>query len=160
MRPNKGDVSQRWPDFLPDGKEVLFAASPTSGNWINAHVAVQSVGTGKQVNLIQGGTNPRYTPSGHLVYVQGGSLMAMPFDPQRLTVTGTAVPVVEGVLQSPSSGAAQYGFSSTGSLVYVPGEVQSAQSRLVWVSRIGAEQPLAPLRAPTWAPGFPPTGGE
>ena len=27
--------------------------------------------------------------------------MAVPFDPQRLEVTGTAVPVVEGVLQSP-----------------------------------------------------------
>ena len=56
---------------------------------------------------------------------------------------GTAVPVVEGVLQSAVSGAAQYSISATGSLVYVPGGVQSAQSRLVWVSRNGAEQPLA-----------------
>ena len=69
--------------------------------------------------------------------------MAVPFDPQRLTVTGTAVPVVEGVLQSTVNGAAQYSISATGSLVYVSGGVQSAQSRLVWVSRNGAEQPLA-----------------
>jgi hypothetical protein len=74
--------------------------------------------------------------------------MAVPFDPQRLAVTGTAVPVVEGVLQSPVSGAAQYSFSATGSLVYVLGGVQSNQSKLVWVSRDGAEQPLtAPARA-------------
>jgi Tol biopolymer transport system component len=46
-------------------------------------------------------------------------------------------------MQSTSSGAAQYSFSATGSLVYVPGGVQSVQSRLVWVSRTGAEQPLA-----------------
>ena len=78
--------------------------------------------------------------------------MAVPFDPQRLTVTGAAVPVVEGVLQSPSTGAAQYSFSATGSLVYVPGGVQSAQSRLVWVNRNGAEQPLA---APAHAYLFP-----
>jgi Tol biopolymer transport system component len=51
--------------------------------------------------------------------------------------------MVEGVLQSPVTGAAQYSFSSTGSLVYVLGSVQSAQSKLMWVSRNGAEQPLA-----------------
>jgi len=70
-------------------------------------------------------------------------LTAVPFDPQRLTATGAAVPVVEGVLQSTFSGAAQYSVSATGSLVYVSGGVQAAQSRLVWVNRNGAEQPLA-----------------
>jgi eukaryotic-like serine/threonine-protein kinase len=139
----KGDVSQRWPEFLPGGKAVLFAAGTSGINFTNAQVALQSVGTGERRNLIQGGMYPRYAPSGHLVYAQGGSLMAVPFDPQRLTATGAAVPVVEGLLQSPSSGAAQYSFSATGSLVYVSGGVQSAQLRLVWVNRNGAEQPLA-----------------
>src|SRR5207245_1240397 len=62
---------------------------------------------------------------------------------QRLAVTGAAVPVVEGVLQSPVNGDSQYSLSATGSLVYVPGGVQATQRRLVWVSRKGAEQPLA-----------------
>ncbi len=133
---------------MPGGKAVLFAARPTAGNWINAQVAVQSVGTGERRNLIQGGTQPRYASSGQLVYAQRGTLMAVPFDPQRLAVTGTAVPVVESVLQSPISGAAQYSFSATGSLVYVPGGIQAAQRRLVWVNRSGAGQPLAaPARA-------------
>ena len=144
----KGELSHLWPEFLPGGKAVLFAAGSTAINFTNARVAVQSVGTGERRNLVQVGTNPRYAPSGHLVYAQGGSLMAVPFDPQRLAVTGTAVPVVEGVLQSPVSGAAQYSISATGSLVYVLGGVQSNQSKLVWVSRSGAEQPLAaPARA-------------
>jgi Tol biopolymer transport system component len=139
----KGDVSHRWPEFLPGGKAVLFAAGPSGVNFTKAQVAVQSVATGERRNLIQGGMYPRYAPSGHLVYVQGGSLVAVPFDPQRLEVTGTAVPVVEGVLQTPSSGAAQYSFSSTGSLVYVSGGVQAPERKLVWVNRNGAEQPLA-----------------
>jgi Tol biopolymer transport system component len=142
-RLEKGEISQRWPEFLPGGKAVLFAAGPTAVNFTNARVAVQSVGTGERRNLVEGGMNPRYAPSGHLVYAQGGNLMAVPFDPQRLTTTGVAVPVVEGVLQSPVSGAAQYSFSATGSLVYVPGGVQSAQNKLGWVSRNGAEQLLA-----------------
>jgi serine/threonine-protein kinase len=139
----KEDVSHRWPEFLPGGKAVLFAASPNNTNWINAQVAVQSLGTGERRNLIQGGTQPRYAPSGHLVYAQGGSLMAVPFDSQRLRVTGTAIPVIDGVLQSPASGAVQYSLSATGSLVYVSGGVQSAQRRLVWVNRNGTEQQLA-----------------
>ena len=114
----------------------------------NAQVAVQLVGTGERRNLVPGGTHPRYAPSGHLVYAQGGNLMAFPFDPQRLTAMGAAVPVVEGILQSTLTGAAQYSISATGSLVYVSGSAQSAQSRLVWVSRSGIEQPLAaPARA-------------
>ena len=143
-RLEKGEISHRWPEFLPGGKAVLFAAG----------AAARLVGPTRRLpssrsERANGGTwskaatHPRYAPSGHLVYAQGGSLMAVPFDPQRLTVTGAAVPVVEGVLQSTTSGAAQYSISATGSLVYVPGGVQAAQSRLVWVSRNGAEQPLA-----------------
>ncbi len=144
----KGETSHRWPEFLPGGKAVLFAEGPATGSWTNAQIAVQSFGTSERRNLISGGTHPRYAPSGHLVYAQGGNLMAVPFDPLRLTATGAAVPVVEGVLQSPLSGGAQYSLSAAGSLVYVPGGVQGAQLRLVWVSRNGMEQRVAaPARA-------------
>ncbi len=126
-RLKKGEVSQRWPEFLPDGKAVLFTGARTNVSWTNSEVAAQSLGTGERQNLIQGATHPRYAASGHLVYAQGGSLMAVPFDPGRLAITGAAVPTIEGVLQSPSSGAAQYSLSATGSLVYVPGGVQAGQ---------------------------------
>jgi serine/threonine protein kinase/Tol biopolymer transport system component len=147
-RLEKGETSHRWPEFLPGGKAVLFSAGTGNSNWTNAQVAVQTVGTSERWNLIQTGTTPRYAPSGHLVYAQGGSLMAVPFDPHRLAVTGAAVPVAEGVLQSPINGDAQYSFSTTGSLAYVPGGVRATERRLVWVSRTGAELPLAaPARA-------------
>jgi serine/threonine protein kinase/Tol biopolymer transport system component len=154
----KGDISHRFPEFLPGGKAVLFAGGPTGINSINSQVAVQLLVTGERRNLIQG-TGPHYAPSGHLVYAQGGSLMAIPFDSKRLTATGAAVPVVEGVLQSLSSGAAQYSFSATGSLVYVSGDLQSAaQSKLVWVSRNGAEQPAAAPAHVYMAPRLSPDG--
>jgi len=156
-RLEKGEVSHRWPEFLPGGKAVLFAAANGGINYANTEVAVQSVGTGERRNLIQGGTQPRYAPSGHLVYVQRGSLMAIPFDPQRLMATGTAV-LVGGVLESQVSGAAQYSFSNTGSLVYVPGGIQSAQSTLVWVSRNGAEQPVAAPMHAYYVPRLSPDG--
>jgi len=151
---DKGEVGHEWPEFLPGGKAVLFSAGTNVINFANAQVAVQLVGTSERRNLVQGGMSPHYAPSGHLVYAQGGNLMAVPFDPQRLTTSGTAVPIVEGVLQFPVSGAAQYSFSGAGagSLVYVSGGIQSAQTKLVWVSRNGAEQPLA---TPVHAYQFP-----
>jgi serine/threonine-protein kinase len=143
-----GEVSHRWPEFLPGGKAFLFAASKSSFNWTNSQVAVQTLGTGERRNLIQGATHPRYASSGHLVYAQAGSLMAVPFDAQTLAVTGTAVPVVENVSHAPTAGAAQYSISTTGLLVYVPGGVQANQRKLVWVGRNGAEQrAAAPERA-------------
>jgi eukaryotic-like serine/threonine-protein kinase len=72
----------------------------------------------------------------------------MPFDLQRLAVTGAAVPMVEGVLQFRSSGAAQYSLSASGSLAYVPGAIQADQRKMVWVTRNGTEQPsTAPAHA-------------
>jgi len=141
-RLEKGETNHRWPEWLPNGRAMLFATSSNVANWTSPQIVVQSVETGERRILNQGGTQPRYTPSGHLVYAQGGSLMAVPFDPQRLEVTGTAVPVAEGVLQSTITGAVQYSFSATGTLVYVPGGVQGVQNRLVWASRNGAEQLL------------------
>jgi Tol biopolymer transport system component len=159
-RIEKGEATHRWPEFLPGGKAVLFAAGSTAVNFTNAKGDLQLVGTSERRNLIQGVIGLRYAPSGHLVYAQGGSLMAVSFDPRRLNVAGPAVPVVEGVLQSPVSGAAQYSISSTGSLVYVPGGVQSAQSKLVWVSRNGAEQSLASPAHTYLTPHLSPDGRE
>ena len=145
---SKQEITHRWPEFLPGGKAVLFTAGENALNFTNAQIAVQPIGKGERRDLIQGGMNPRYAPSGHLVYAQGDGLMAVPFDMQRLVTTGGAVPVVKGVLQSPITGSAQYSLSATGSLAYVPGHTQSVESKLVLVTRDGKEQPLvAPVRA-------------
>jgi eukaryotic-like serine/threonine-protein kinase len=158
-RLEKGEVSQRWPEFLPGSKAVLFAVGPSGFNFSNAKVAVQSLATGDRRNLFQqGATQPRYALSGQLVYAQGGSLIAVPFDPQRLEVAGAAVPVVEGVLQTTTTGAAQYSLSNNGSLVYVPGDIHGARLTLVWVSRNGAEQPLAAPANSYLAPRLSPDG--
>jgi eukaryotic-like serine/threonine-protein kinase len=137
------ETSHRWPEFLPGGQAFLFAAGISGRNWDTARVAVQLLGSGQRRDLIQRGTNAHYASSGHLVYALGGTVMAVPFDPQRLEVKGMPVPVIEGVLQLPLSGAAQYSFSSTGSMVYVPASVPAAQRRLVWVNRNGSEEPVA-----------------
>ena len=149
----KGDNTHRWPEFLPGGNAVLFA----SGTNNNLSVTVQSLEAGEPKKLVQG-TSPRYAPSGHLIFSQGGVLMAAPFDPQRLQTTGASVPVLEGVLQSLVNGIAQYSISATGSLAYVTGDPQAELRKLVWVSRNGVEQPLAAAERAYWYPRLSPDG--
>ncbi|HEV2355122.1 MAG TPA: hypothetical protein VGR89_12820, partial [Puia sp.] len=133
-----GESSQRWPDALPGGKAVLFSA----GNVAIQTVAVEEIGTKRRQNLVRNAIFPKYAPSGHLLYVQGTTLMAIPFDAKRLETRGAAVPVAEGISVSMPSGAAQYSFSSTGTLIYVSGGVAAAQRKLAWVNRNGTEQIL------------------
>jgi Tol biopolymer transport system component len=141
-RLEKGEVGHGLPELMPGGKGLLFLTSSTvgSGTGANNTFAAQSLGTREHRDLLQVQgvlTMVRYAPSGHLVYGQGANLMAAPFDPQRMTVTGAAVPVIEGVLPL------QFSFSSTGSLAYVPGSIQVGQLKLVWVDRTGAEEPVS-----------------
>jgi eukaryotic-like serine/threonine-protein kinase len=136
-RLEKGEITHFMPEVLANGKGLLFLASSVNTSLVvNGTIAAQSLKAGERRDLlqVQAVSAPRYAPSGHLVYLQGSNLMAAPFDPGRLQVTGAAVPVIEGVLPP-----GQYSFSDTGSLVYAPGSIQSPL-RLVWVDRKGAEQ--------------------
>ena len=161
-RLENGESRHVWPQFLPGGKAVLFS---TTG--ANPQVAVQSPGSGAprdlsrlRINLVPGGTSPRYAPSGHLIYIQGGNLMAASFDLLRPQVVGAAVPVVEGILQPSLPGGGQYSISATGSLAYVPGAAKTGEEaeRLVWVSRDGAEHALAAPPHVYEFPRFSPDG--
>ena len=132
-----------WPDFLPGGKSMVLVAS-SNPNIVGsaAELFVHSPQTGMWKDLVAG-SRPSYSPTGHLIYVQSGTLMAVPFNPDTLALDGSPLPAIESVWESTTSGVGQYGFSNTGTLVYLSGGVQGVQRKLVWVDRNGAEQPLS-----------------
>ena len=139
-----GELTHRWPQFLPDGKTVLFTVA-TSTNTDDAQIAVQQVGSKEAKVLIRGGTYAHYVPTGptgQLIYYRAGTLMAVPFDPVTLEVKGNPAPVIEAVLGNTATGVAQYSVSNTGSLIYVAGTAQLANANLVWVNRQGVSQAL------------------
>ena len=78
----RGEFSHRWPEILPDGKSVLFAVG-TEGGWDDAVIAVQTIGAKDRRVVVQGGTSPRFSTGGQLLYTRGGVLFAMPFDGRR-----------------------------------------------------------------------------
>ena len=134
----------RWPEFLPDGRAVVFAGGTANLSFAsNSSVAAFALSDGgTEKDLVAGGTAPRLTATGDLIYAQNGTLMAVPFDSKRLALAGSPAPVLEGVRTS-TFGAVQYGLSAGGTLVYVAGGLQGSLSRLVWVNRDGKEQPIA-----------------
>ena len=71
-----------------------------------------------------------------------GTLRAVPFDLDRLAVTGIPVGVLEGVLTKTRSGAADVAVARDGSLIYVAGEASEGRGTLVWVDREGREEPV------------------
>jgi Tol biopolymer transport system component/predicted Ser/Thr protein kinase len=131
----------RWPQFLPDGKTILFTECKAGAAMDDSSIVAQRLNTGEQKILIRGGTCGRYVPTGHLVYYRAGALMAVPFDATRLEVSGTPVGVIDNI-RGGDFGLGMFSFSGQGSLVYMPRRSQIDPWTLVWVDRKGTARPL------------------
>jgi len=150
-----GQTQHAWPEMLPGGRALLFTI--LGGGIENAQIAVLDLETGQQKVLLPGGSYPRYSSTGHIVYGIGGTLRAVPFDLERLEVTGTAVPVLDGVVTK-ASGAADFAVALDGALVYLSGEATTLRRRLVWVDRMGREELLPAPERTYFYPRISPDG--
>ena len=156
----QGDVNHGWPHVLPGGRAVLFTIV-TAEAIETAQIALLDLDSGEQRVLISGGSAPRYSPTGHIVYGVSGTLRTVGFDLDRLEVTNpNPVPVLDGVITK-DSGAANFDLARDGSLVYVAGDVaQIAERALVWVDRAGREEPLATPSVSYQRPRVSPDGAR
>jgi len=134
--------AHRWPQFLPDGKAVIYTNNDGPlNNYNESIIEVLPLDTKQRKTLTRGGLYARYVPSGHLVFVHKGTLFAAPFNLKRLELTGPPTPVLERVAYAADMGGAEYDFSQTGTLVYRR-EEPLRLSTLVWVDRQGTVTPL------------------
>jgi serine/threonine-protein kinase len=156
---NKKEVGHHWPEWLPGGDAILFTVLREGNSWDEASIEAQRIDTGERHVLVEGGTYPRYAASGHLLYMRSGSLMAVPFDRERLQVTGSPVSVVNGVMQG-MIGSGQFSVSRRGDLAYVPGAVQSGEMTLVLADRHGATRPLPVVGNAYHMPRLSPDGSR
>jgi len=154
------------PQLLPDGDSILFAATTATGpeRWNEATIFVAplgSTGSADREVVREGSSDPRYVPTGHLVFADQTTLWAAPFAPGRGRITGDRFRVVDAVLRAPSgaSDTAQYAVSPSGALVHLgvgaddPAATFSAGGQgtplavprglsLVWVDRMGNEEAI------------------
>jgi Tol biopolymer transport system component len=152
----QGEQQHFWPQFLPGGEAVLFSANTPSG----FRPAIASLETGEHHVLeeLGAGRVARYVSSGHIVYAEGGQLLAVPFDPVRLELTGTASSVLDGIHTSPTSGLAYFAVSNTGTLAYLPGHPAEVERQLVLVDRQGVGTPIVDERGNFLSPSYSPDG--
>jgi serine/threonine-protein kinase len=132
--------SHRWPQVLPDGRTILFTVDFMDSTFDDAALEVVSLDTGERHTLLQGGAHGRYVPGGHIIYGRGGQLFAVPFDATRLKITGTPVPVLEGVAYDRRNGGTKVAVADDGTLAYVPGLSGSLDRRLIWVDARGQRE--------------------
>jgi dipeptidyl aminopeptidase/acylaminoacyl peptidase len=141
----KTDEALTAAQVLPDGR-LLFSIAPpgdaSTDRWVSARIVAQRSGDdASRTVLVEGGSDPRYLPSGHLLYQSGGILFARMFDLVSNKV-GNAIPMVEGVLRGATSlgaGLAWYGIASNGTLIYLSGPVGAIEQdlRIAWFNRTG-----------------------
>ncbi len=145
-----GEMSHRWPFMMPDGNALLFSIWNDIG-WEPARIVAQRMGSQEHKVIVPAdGGYARFVAdgpraAGFLVYAREEGLMAARFDPARLEVTSTAVPVVDNVVTN-LSGGAHFDISAGGTLAYVSGNGGEANRDLAWVTLDGRATPA--LRVP------------
>ncbi|MFA6439300.1 MAG: protein kinase [Bacteriovoracaceae bacterium] len=132
----KNERTHRWPSCMPDGKHVLFTVGIISSPdyYENATIDVVNIETGERKTVFRGASNAKYISTGHLLFSRSGVLYIVPFDADRLEVTGQPVPVVQGVYSEITTGITNYVVSDNGTLIYLPGAVEGESRKIVKIS--------------------------
>ena len=87
------------PNGPPLTPNTQWVRTSDTESFDDERIAVYSFETGQRKILVDGGRRGIYC-SGHVIYIRAGTLYAAPFDLGKLAVTGTAVPVVDGVFDA------------------------------------------------------------
>jgi Tol biopolymer transport system component len=132
-----GEIEQRWPLGLPDGRAVMYSSS--TGSMPGSRLGVATLADGRSEALNLPGTSPLGFIEGHLVYVGlTGNLMAVPFDLRTRRVTGTPLTLSDRLALGPR-GSASASLSSNGTLLYQEG---SAIQRAIVIDLDGHQHPF------------------
>jgi len=143
---SRGEGAHHWPEFMPDGKSILYTAGTGRAvAWDERDIVAESLETGER-HVVTQGSAARYVEPGLLVVARGGALSVLPFDAKTLRTTGTPRRLTEGVMQS-AFGATQFTVSRTGNFAYVAGANDTRE--LAWYTRDGTATPL-PTPAQTY----------
>ena len=140
----QGEKTHRMPFVLPGSRAVLFIVGTSRITSFNdARIEVLTLADRSRRRLVDGGSAPMYLPTGHLVYASAGQLVAVPFDPKRLTVTGAPVTVAEGVEDLAQTGVSYRAVSADGTLFFIPRATTPPSGAIMAIDRLGRATKLA-----------------
>jgi eukaryotic-like serine/threonine-protein kinase len=128
-----GQNDHRAPYLLPDGRHFLYYSRGTPQV---RGVYVARLDGSESRRLADADAAAVYAPSGHLLFVRQGDLLAQPFDADRLTLGGAAVRIAGPVAVNPGISLASLAASPSGAIAYAANGVRSSQ--FVWFDRTGS----------------------
>src|SRR5580658_951877 len=154
----RSEITHRWPQFLPGGKAVLFTASSDNNFFGRASVDVAPLDTGVPKVLVENAYFGRYLAGGYLAYMSQGTVFVAPFDARVLKITGTAIPVMQGVNYDMSNGSAQFSMSRDGTAVHLDGGSAGQDLNVVLMDRKGNASVLLSGQPDSAGPRLSPDG--
>jgi serine/threonine-protein kinase len=138
-----GEAGHRLPQVLAGGRAILYTAR-TKMLLSGSRVVIESPADKTRTVLLEDAADARFLPSGHLLFMRQGTLMAVAFNSKTLALAGSPFAVCSDVRQfaaaynsGPVAGAGLFATSDSGSLVYVPGTLTPPLWELVWIDRAG-----------------------
>ncbi len=137
------------PFFLPDGHHFLFVVVGSSG----AGIYLGDLAGGAPTRLTNALSGPVYLPTGWMLWIRDGALVAQRLDVTKAALTGAPVTLATG-LPFGRSGTPM-SVSATGLVAYRVGV--ASQTQLAWFDRSGTvrgsvDQPDGSLSVPRVAP--------
>ena len=144
--PAQKEASLNWPLFLTDGRRYVFCAR--SGDPSRSGLYLATLGSPARTPLASGVLSSVEYAQGHLFYQQQGTLMALPFDEARGTVTGEATRLIENIRFNAVNGRAAFSVSPTGVLAYRTGEsgFDIGARQITWLDASG--KPISTVGGP------------
>jgi serine/threonine protein kinase len=127
-----GQNDHRAPEFLPRESHFIYYARGTP-RARGVYVARRDGSESKR--LIDADAPAVFVPPGQLLFVRDRTLLSQRFDPERLEMSGPAVPIAESVAVSPGVSLATLASSPAGTIAY--GMSAAARSQFVWFDRTG-----------------------
>jgi eukaryotic-like serine/threonine-protein kinase len=137
LDPSHGELSHRWPYFLPDGRHFFYLAANFAGGSVETASVHLGLLDSKETRLLFHARSNVAYESRHILYVRDRMLMAQPFDEKRLEILGQPFPIAGQVQYDEVTWRGVFS-SSNGILAYQGGNV-GATSRLLMFDRAGKE---------------------
>jgi serine/threonine protein kinase len=136
---SRGETTHRWATFLPDGKTFLYmAGSHTSAIQSESNaIYAGRIDSKEKKFILNARSNIQYV-GGYLFFERDNILLAQPFNPKKLELSGNPVPIAEGVQYDAAFFRAAFSVSENGTLIYRQGQT-NVEQRLKWIDREGKE---------------------
>ena len=131
----QGPVSDRWPQFLPDGKHFLYVNAPNGACTELSDLHFASLDGKQDVPVMKTCSSAAFA-NGYLLYWRDGNLVAQPIDSRTGVLRGVPSAIVEHASFDPLFSIVEFSVSTEGKLVYLAGDA-TLDRQLQWYDRNG-----------------------